>query len=78
MTAVIPNATNPVIIRLTRADFPAPGWAWTQHAVLVTNPILSHSARSIPIGSAVSWWRPMGTPAGTAPDDTAKGNNTHA
>ncbi len=76
-TAVNPNATSPVISRLTMVDLPMPGWPCTHMPVLDTRPWRSHSEGSKPTGSAVCMCRPIGTPGGTAPEATANGNSPH-
>ena len=72
-----PNATSPVISRLTMVDLPMPGWPWTHMPVLDTKPWRSHSEGSRPTGSAVCMCRPIGTPGGAAPEETANGNSPH-
>src|SRR6266576_2284734 len=77
MSTVVPNDTAPVTSRLTRADFPVPGWPRTNTPGLVTRPARSQASGSRQTTSPHSWCRPTGVPAVGVPLPATNGNNPH-
>ena len=72
-----PVATVPVTRRLTRVDFPVPGWPRTNMPGLVTSPARSQAIGSRQTTSPCNWCRPTGVPATGVPPPATNGNSPH-